>query len=108
MRIQVSTVLQAVISQQLLPRKDGKGRVCAREFMRGTTAIGSIIRDGKTHLLYSAIEAGNKFGMISMDQYLAFLVKNNQVGIEDACAVAHDASTVRQLAGMGAQNQPPA
>jgi twitching motility protein PilT len=104
-RIQVSTVLQAVISQQLLPRKDGNGRVCAREFMRGTTAIGSIIRDGKTHLLYSAIEAGNKFGMISMDQYLGFLVKNNQVTIEDACSVAHDAGTVRQLAGMGVPPQ---
>jgi len=107
-RIQVSTVLQAVISQTLIPRKDGKGRVCAREFMRGTTAIGSIIREGKTHLLYSAIESGNKFGMISMDQYLAFLVKQNHVSIEDACAVAHDASTVRQLAGMATQNQPPA
>ncbi|MBI3551323.1 MAG: type IV pilus twitching motility protein PilT [Elusimicrobia bacterium] len=107
-RIQVSTVLQAVISQTLIQRKDGKGRVCAREFMRGTTAIGSIIRDGKTHLLYSAIEAGNKFGMISMDQYLAFLVKQNHVAIEEACAVAHDAGTVRQLAGMATTNQPPA
>ena len=99
-RIQVSTVLQAVISQTLLPRKDGQGRVCAREFMRGTTAIGSIIRDGKTHLLYSAIEAGAKHGMISMDQYLAFLIKQNLVDIEVACAIAHDANTVRQLAGM--------
>jgi twitching motility protein PilT len=104
-RIQVSTVLQGVICQTLLPRKDAKGRVCAREFMRMTSAIGSIIRDGKTHLLYSAIEAGNKFGMISMDQYLAFLVKQNLVAIEEACAVAHDPATVKQLVGMG--QQPP-
>jgi twitching motility protein PilT len=99
-RIQLAGVLQAVICQQLLPRKDGQGRVCAREFMRGTTAVGSIIRDGKTHLLYSAIEAGNKTGMISMDQYLAFLLKQNLVSVEEACAVAHDAGTVKQLAGI--------
>ena len=105
-RIQVAAVLQAVICQTLIPRKDGKGRVCAREFMRGTTAVGSIIRDGKTHLLYSAIESGNKFGMISMDQYLAFLVKQNLVSIEDAGSVARDANQVRQLAGLAAPGQP--
>lgn len=101
-RVQLSTALQAVISQTLIPRKDGKGRVCAREFMRMTPAIGNIIREGKTHLIYSAIEAGNKYGMISMDQYLAFLIKNNMVSLEDALNVAHDKETVRQLA------QPPA
>ncbi len=104
-RIQVSTVLQAVICQALLPRKDGQGRVCAREFMRMTPAIGNIIREGKTHLLYSAIESGNKFGMISMDQYLAFLLKQNLVNLEDACAVAHDPSQVKQLLGMAVAPQ---
>ncbi len=102
-RVQVSSVLQAVICQTLIPRKDGQGRVCAREFMRMTPAIGSLIREGKNHLIYSAIEAGNKFGMISMDQYLAFLVKSNQVALDDACAVARDPGTVRQLAGMQLQ-----
>jgi twitching motility protein PilT len=99
-RVQVSTVLQAVICQSLLPRKDGKGRVCAREFMRMTTAIGSLIREGKTHQIYQAIEAGAKHGMIAMDQYLAFLIKQDLVTVDEACALAHDASTVKQLAGM--------
>jgi twitching motility protein PilT len=99
-RIQVSTVLQAVICQALLPRKDGQGRVCAREFMRMTAGVGNIIREGKTHLLYSAIESGGKYGMISMDQYLAFLIKQNLVSDEVACAVAHDPSSVRQLVAM--------
>jgi twitching motility protein PilT len=99
-RVQISSVLQAVVCQTLLQRKDGQGRVCAREFMRMTPAVGSIIRDAKTHLLYSAIESGAKYGMISMDQYLAFLVKQNLVSIEDASSVARDAGTVRQLAGM--------
>jgi len=98
-RLQVSTVLQAVVCQQLLPRKGG-GRVCAREFLRVTTAVGSLIRDGKTHQIYAAIEAGAKYGMISMDQYLAFLIKQNQVEPADSFALAHDANTVRQLAGM--------
>jgi len=99
-RVQVSTVLQAVICQSLLPRKDGQGRVCAREFMRMTTAIGSLIREGKTHQIYQAIEAGAKHGMISMDQYLAFLIKQNLVSVEEACSIAHDPGTVKQLAGM--------
>jgi twitching motility protein PilT len=98
-RLQVSTVLQAVVCQQLLPRPGG-GRVCAREFLRVTTAVGSLIRDGKTHQIYAAIEAGAKHGMISMDQYLAFLIKQKQVEPADAFALAHDANTVRQLAGM--------
>ncbi len=98
-RVQISTALQAVICQTLIPRKDGKGRVAAREFMRMTTAIGNIIREGKTHLIYSAIEAGSKFGMISMDQYLAFLIKNNTVALEDALNVAHDPQSVKQLSG---------
>jgi twitching motility protein PilT len=105
-RLQLSTVLQAVICQVLLPRKDGKGRVCAREFMRMTAAVGNLIREGKTHLIYSAIEAGNKFGMITMDQYLAFLVKQNAVNLEEACGAARDPGTVKQLAGMAAQAAP--
>lgn len=104
-RLQVSNALQAVICQTLICRKDGKGRVCAREFMRMTPAIGSLIREGKTHLIYSAIEAGAKFGMISMDQYLAFLIKQNLVDIEEACSVARDPGQVKQLVGM--QTQPP-
>ncbi|MBI5208386.1 MAG: type IV pilus twitching motility protein PilT [Elusimicrobia bacterium] len=99
-RVQISTELQAVICQTLLPRKDGQGRICAREFLRVTSAVGNIIREGKTHLIYAAIEAGNKYGMISMDQYLALLVKQNLVSIENAMNAAHDASTVRKLAGM--------
>jgi twitching motility protein PilT len=100
-RLQVSSVLQAVVCQQLLPRKGG-GRVCAREFLRVTTAVSSLIREGKTHQIYNAMEAGAKHGMIAMDQYLAFLIKQGLVETEDACSVAHDPATVRTLAGAGA------
>jgi twitching motility protein PilT len=104
-RLQVSTVLQAVVCQQLLPRKGG-GRVCVREFMRVTPGIGNLIREGKTHQIYAAMEAGAKHGMIAMDQYLAFLIKQGMVEPADACAVAHDPNTVRALAGLNAA--PPA
>ncbi len=100
-RLQVSTVLQAVVCQQLLPRKGG-GRVCAREFLRVTTAVGSLIREGKTHQIYNAMEAGAKHGMIGMDQYLAFLIKQGLVEPDEALTVAHDATTVKALAGMAA------
>jgi twitching motility protein PilT len=105
-RLQVSTVLQAVVCQQLLPRKGG-GRVCAREFLRVTTAVGSLIREGKTHQIYGAMEAGAKHGMIGMDQYLAFLIKQGLVEPDEALSVAHDASTVKALAGMAASAVPP-
>jgi twitching motility protein PilT len=100
-RLQVSSVLQAVVCQQLLPRKGG-GRVCAREYLRVTTAVASLIREGKTHQIYAAMEAGAKHGMISMDQYLAFLVKQGLVDIDAACSAAHDPGTVRQLSGTAA------
>jgi twitching motility protein PilT len=100
-RLQVSTVLQGVVCQQLLPRKGG-GRVCAREFLRVTTAVANLIREGKTHQIYGAMEAGAKHGMIGMDQYLAFLIKQNLVAPDEALSVAHDPFTVRSLAGLPA------
>ncbi|MBI5242176.1 MAG: type IV pilus twitching motility protein PilT [Elusimicrobia bacterium] len=96
-RVQVSTVLKAVVSQVLLARPGGTGRVCAREVMTMTPAVGSLIRDGKTHMLYGAIESGAKFGMISMDQYLAFLVKQNLVKLDDAMMKARDPQNLKML-----------
>ncbi|HBL16353.1 MAG TPA: type IV pili twitching motility protein PilT [Elusimicrobia bacterium] len=104
-RVQVSTVLRAVVSQVLMPRADGAGRVCSREVMVMTPAVGSIIREGKTHLIYQAIESGAKFGMISMDQHLAFLVKQKLITPELAFSKAHDPSNVKNLLALGA---PPA
>jgi twitching motility protein PilT len=104
-RVQVSTTLKAVISQILLPRKDGKARVCSREVMIMNNAIGSLIREGKTHMLYGAIESGAKYGMISMDQHLTFLVKQGLLDPQEALAKAHDAANLKQLLSVG--QQPP-
>lgn len=96
-RVQLASSLQAVVSQILLPRKDGKGRVAAREVMIMTPAVSNLIREGKTHMIYSAIETGSKNGMISMDKALINLVKENQVAFDVALAKAHDHETFKKL-----------
>lgn len=100
-RIQLSSSLRCVISQILLPRKDGKGLVAAREVMFVTPAIANLIREGKTHLIYGAIETGAKFGMISMDRSLAMLVKNNLVNMEDALSKASDKENFKRMLSTG-------
>ena len=59
-------------------------RIAAREVMINTTAIANLIREEKTHQIYSAIEAGMKFGMMTMDTHLAMLVKEKKISYEDA------------------------
>lgn len=69
-RIQLASVLEAVVSQLLLPRADGTGMVPAVEVMLGTPAIRNMIRDGKTHQIPSMIETGKRFGMQTMESAL--------------------------------------
>jgi len=78
-RQQLSNTLRAVISQQLIPTIDGKGRVVAVEYMVDTPAIRSMIREGKEHQLYSAIQTGQKDGMQTMDQALVKLYKAGKI-----------------------------
>jgi twitching motility protein PilT len=99
-RVQLAGSLQGVVSQILLPRKDGNGRVAAREIMVMTPAIANLIREGKTHMIYSAIETGAKFGMLSMDKALSLLVIQNQVSFEAAAAKAHDQESFKKLCNM--------
>lgn len=100
-RIQLASSLRCVISQILLPRKDGKGLIAAREIMFMTSAIANIIREGKNHLIYGAIETGAKFGMIPMDRSLAMLVKNNLVEMEEALSRASDKENFKKFLSMG-------
>jgi twitching motility protein PilT len=101
-RVQLAVTLQAVIAQILLPNKSGQGRVAARELMVMTPAISNLIRGGKTHMIYNAIDTGAKQGMISMDKCLAELVQKGQITLEEAVAKAHNADTVKNLAKGGA------
>ncbi|MBC7527754.1 MAG: type IV pilus twitching motility protein PilT [Chthonomonadaceae bacterium] len=83
-RMQLSTVLQAVISQTLLMKRGGKGRVAAFEIMRCTSAIRTLIREGKTYQINTDIQTGQQFGMQTLDSSLMHLVQTGQIEYEDA------------------------
>jgi twitching motility protein PilT len=81
-RVQLSTSLMAVISQQLMPRIDRKGVVAAYEFMVVTPAIANMIREAKTFRIDSAIQTGKKFGMRLLDDHLWQLYTNGIISAE--------------------------
>jgi twitching motility protein PilT len=85
-RLQLSTTLQAVITETLVRRKDGTGRAAAFEIMVCTPAIRSAIREAKTPQIYTSIQTGSKIGMIQMDQYLKNLFHQGIVDYEEALA----------------------
>jgi twitching motility protein PilT len=83
-RAMLSESLVAVISQTLCKLKDGSGRVAAHEIMVGTPAIRNLIRENKVAQMYSAIQTGNSFGMQTLDQCLADLVRRNIISPAEA------------------------
>jgi twitching motility protein PilT len=83
-RIQLSDILQGVVTQQLLPLMNGHGRVAVLEIMVKTDAISNLVREGKTHQINNFIQTGKQFGMQSMDSYLADLAKARKVSMEEA------------------------
>jgi twitching motility protein PilT len=84
-RVQLSFVLEGIISQQLLPRRNGAGRVLAVEIFIPTPAIRNLIREDKTHQIYSMMQTGQtKFGMQTMNQSLFELYKKGLISYEDA------------------------
>lgn len=96
-RQQLAGSLRAVISQQLLPRADGQGRVAAIEFMMDTPAVKSLIREGKDHQLYSAIQTGQSFGMQTMDTALVKLCQKGIITKETAIEYCIEASEVERM-----------
>ena len=98
-RVMLAGTLGGVLCQQLLPTADGRGRVAACEVMVATSAIRNLIREGKTHQMYSAIQAGKQHGMVTMDQSLADLVRAGKVTYEVALERANSVPEFKQLAG---------
>ena len=78
-RMQLSIALQGIVTQQLLPTADGAGRVCACEVLVPTPAIRNLIREGKTHQIYSALQTSGAIGMQTMDAHLAQLVRMGKI-----------------------------
>jgi len=84
-RIQLSFVLEGIIAQQLIPRKNGRGRVLATEIFIPTPAIRNLIREDKTHQIYSMMQTGQaKVAMQTMNQSLYELYRNGDLSYEDA------------------------
>ena len=86
-RSQLSLVLEGVLSQALIPRADGRGRVMALEIMINTPAIRNLIREEKIHQIYSAMQAGTKFGMQTLNQSLAGLVQRGLISRDEALKI---------------------
>lgn len=89
-RTQLASVLKGVITQTLLPKKEGKGRVAAFEVMLGTDAVLNLIRENKCHQLNSTIQTGGRQGMMLLDTYLADLVRKGIVSKEAALEKANN------------------
>jgi twitching motility protein PilT len=96
-RVQLSTTLQGVITQQLLQTWDGRSRVAAAEVMVTTPAIRNLIREAKVHQIYSAMQAGARFGMRTMDQALAYLTVNGKITMDLARQRCHDPQELDRL-----------
>jgi len=96
-RTQLSFSLEAVFSQQLLPHQSGKGRCLSAEIMLATPAVRALIRDGKTHQIYSQIQTGGRLGMKTMSMSLADLVKSGKVAMQTAERFVGDSSELKVL-----------
>jgi twitching motility protein PilT len=94
---QLAFVLKGVTTQALMPRISGNGRAMAAEVMICTPAISALIREGKTHQIYSLIQAGHKHGMQTMNQALVNLVNRREIAYEVAMSRSPDP---RELLGM--------
>ncbi|CAN5343051.1 hypothetical protein BH23ACT9_BH23ACT9_19470 [soil metagenome] len=98
-RVMLATALNGVVTQQLLKRADGQGRAVAVEIMVATSAIKNLIREGKTHQMYSSIQAGKQHGMVAMDQSLAELVKRGTVTYNHALERCSSVPDFNRLCG---------
>ncbi len=101
-RVQLSTTLQGVVTQQLIPTSDGQGRVVASEVMVATPGIRNLIREGKVHQVYSAMQAGGRYGMQTMDMSLAAHVKAGRITQQMAFERCHDPEELQRLIGSAA------
>jgi twitching motility protein PilT len=113
-RMQLSIALQGIVTQQLLPTSDGSGRVCATEVMVPTPAVRNLIREGKTHQIYSAIQTSGSVGMQTMDSHLAQLVRMGKIAPQIAMQRSSVPEELKRLlgplsgSGAGTQSEMPA
>ncbi|HEX6135232.1 MAG TPA: type IV pilus twitching motility protein PilT [Longimicrobiales bacterium] len=101
-RAQLAFVLEGVITQTLLPRAKGGGRIAACEIMMCTPAVRACIRDDKVHQIYSIMQAGKKFGMQTLNDALYQLYVGGDVTLEEALQHSSDPNELLRMCGQQA------
>jgi twitching motility protein PilT len=96
-RAQLAIGLQGVVTQTLVPTADGNGRCVAAEVLVPTSGVRNLIREGKTHQIYSLIQTGGQHGMQTMDSSLASLVRENKITLAVAESRASEPAEMRKL-----------
>lgn len=94
-RVQFANVLEAVVSQQLIPRKDEEGRIAAFEVLHANQAVRNLIREGKSHQLKAVMQTNRKLGMITMDETIAQLYMDGKISKEMAIQFAQDSDGIK-------------
>ncbi len=94
-RVQLSNVLEAIVSQQLIPRLDGGGRAAAFEVLHANTAIRNLIREGKSHQIANIMQTNRRMGMITMDDAIVQLVRDGKITRQMAVTFAQDADSIQ-------------
>jgi twitching motility protein PilT len=100
-RVQLSVALQGIVTQQLLPTADGSGRVAACEVLIPNPAVRNLIREGKTHQIYSVLQTGSAQGMQTMDAALVSLVRTGKISQKLAETRSQAPEELRRLLGAG-------
>jgi len=100
-RSQLSTTLQGVLYQALIPKVGGNGRVPAVEVMIATTAIRNLIREGKTFQMPNIIQTGSQYGMQTLNQALRDLIQSNLITPEEAFVKSDNPEELREWIGGG-------
>jgi twitching motility protein PilT len=100
-RVQLSVSLQGIMTQQLLPTTDGAGRVVATEILVPNPAVRNLIREGKTHQIYSVLQTSSAAGMQTMDASLAMLVRQGKITQKLAESRSSTPEELKRLLGAG-------
>ncbi len=100
-RVQLANNLQAILTQQLVPRADGEGRVLAYEFLLATPAVRNLIREGKSHMILTQMQMGGSLGMVTMDACLAELHLQRVISYDMGFSRAVDAKEYQRLVETG-------
>ncbi|MEC8420563.1 MAG: PilT/PilU family type 4a pilus ATPase [Verrucomicrobiota bacterium] len=95
--LQLSFSLSYVLSQKLVPRSDGNGRILAMEVLKNVPALGNLIRTGNWQQVYSTMETQSKEGMMTMEQHLLHLYQHNVITKDSAIAYTNEASLLERL-----------